>query len=62
VTEQSPNDRVERMVTEISLGIPRERSTVFQPEDAATWDRLAAQIAEIGAKGGIVDLGLGHDD
>jgi hypothetical protein len=40
-------DRMERMVRDIALGVPRERSAaVADAEDARAWDRLAAAEVE----------------
>lgn len=37
--------QLERMLTEIGLGIPKaEAASVTSPADAALWDRMAAQV------------------
>jgi len=55
--------RVERMMTEIAVGGTKATSLVVNgPEDAATWDRLAAEVAEIHAKGGVVIYGYRHGE
>jgi hypothetical protein len=51
-------DRVERMVTEISLGISKSRShAITTNEDSILWDGLVRDIDEIKAKGGTIDYG-----
>ena len=50
--------RIERMMTEIVLNGTKETSLVVNSaQDEALWDGLAAQIAEIKAKGGTVIYG-----
>ena len=50
--------RIERMMTEITLGGTKDDSLVVNSaRDEALWDGLAAQIAEIKAKGGTVIYG-----
>lgn len=50
--------RIERMMTEIGCGGTKEGSLdVSSARDEAMWDTLAAQMAEIKAKGGTVIYG-----
>ena len=57
------NDRSTRLLTEVATGATKEQSLVVSgPEDAALWDRLAADIAAIKAKGGVVIYGYRHGE
>lgn len=50
--------RMERMMTEIGCGGTKEGSLIVNSAcDEALWDGLAAQIAEIKAKGGTIIYG-----
>ena len=55
--------RMERMMTEIALNGSKDDSLVVNSAvDEALWDGLAAQIAEIKAKGGTVIYGWHYWD
>jgi hypothetical protein len=48
-------NNIDLMVVEIVTGVPKDRArSVRDAADAEAWDRLAAQIAEIRARGQIV--------
>jgi acyl-CoA reductase-like NAD-dependent aldehyde dehydrogenase len=47
---------VERMTVEITLGVPKEESSIVMTVALSElWDRIAAQVADIRARGRIVD-------
>ena len=48
-------DRIIELCRDVTLGEAKE-DCVRNDEEAATWDRLVVQVAEIAAKGGIVDI------
>jgi hypothetical protein len=51
------DDEMNTMIQEITMGIPKEQSLVIRNDaDAVAWDSLAAQIAEIKARGHEVEI------
>ena len=60
---EGADERLERMVCEVTLGVPKEESaTITSPEDDALWDRLAVDIAKIKAAGQMIWLGGSSQD
>ena len=50
-------EELNMMIQEITVGVTKADSLVIRSgEDAALWDTLAADIAEIKARGHIVDI------
>jgi hypothetical protein len=53
--QRDPSEKLDRMVAEITLGMPKWLSVNIETAvDAEQWDRLAAQIDEIRRAGRIV--------
>jgi len=51
------DEQLDRMIREIDLGVPREKSQVpVNPETTKYWNRLVEEIAQIKAQGYIVEI------
>jgi hypothetical protein len=49
--------KMELMIQQITMGVQKDETTLIKnEEESATWDRLEIEIAEIKAKGWIVDI------
>ena len=59
----SADERREKMLTEITLGVPKARSVaVITADDADAWDRIARDVRAIRARGGVVEYDIGASE
>ena len=48
---------IERITTEITLGVSKKQSSVFMTSELSEiWDRIARQVADIKARGRVVEV------
>lgn len=51
------SEKMDFMIQEITMNMPKEATTLINnAEESAMWDKLEIEIAEIKAKGHIVDM------
>ena len=55
--------KMELMIQQITMGVRKDETTLIKnEEESATWDELEIEIAEIKAKGWIVDIASDFPD